>query len=115
MRLVTSGASASGVTSRGVTPVPPVAMTTSIPGSAIHGGELGADLELAVDHDRARGDPVADLGHPIGDVAAGGVGLERARIGDGQDGDVDRDELALHALGSVAYREDLNESFNATR
>src|SRR5262245_23730120 len=34
--LVTSGASASGVTSRGVTPVPPVAIPTSTPGSAIH-------------------------------------------------------------------------------
>ena len=30
-----SGASASGVTSRGVTPVPPVAITTSMPSSAI--------------------------------------------------------------------------------
>jgi hypothetical protein len=34
--LLISGASASGVTSRGVTPVPPVQITTSTPGSAIH-------------------------------------------------------------------------------
>src|SRR5687767_5980108 len=35
MRLVISGSSASGVTSRGVTPVPPVTTTTSTAGSSI--------------------------------------------------------------------------------
>ena len=58
--------------------------------------ELLADERLGVLDDLSRRDPVPFRGEPVGDVAARTIVLERPSIGDGQDGDVDGDELALH-------------------
>jgi hypothetical protein len=64
--------------------------------------ELRADLQLAIDHDLVRGNPMTDLGQSIDDQLAGRIRGEGARVRDREDGDVDRDELALHPRSLLA-------------
>ena len=93
MRFSNKGSSASGVTSRPVKPVPPVVMTTSIAGSAIHALTRRTDFFHVVGDDGAAGDRVAGLLDALGQGRAGFVVGELAGVGNGQHRDIERNEL----------------------
>ena len=92
MRFSKIGSSASGVTSRPVKPVPPVVMITSIAASFDHDSTRSRILSVSsVTMSRAASLwPAASM--RSASVCAGFVVGERARVGDGQHGDADRDE-----------------------
>ena len=79
---------ASGVTSRGVRPVPPVVRIEVGEVGVGPGGERGGDAAGLVGDERARGEGVAALRGPGGDRVARGVGplAAVAGVGDGEDG-----------------------------
>ena len=56
------------------------------------GGDLRADVVFVVGEQGARGEVVSGGAHGVFEVLAGGVFRERPRVGDGEDGDVQRIE-----------------------
>ena len=91
--------SASGVTSRPVTPVPPVVITTSMLGIVDPLLHLGADLVDVVGDDGAVDQHMAVARDALDQRVARLVGLERAGVGNRQHGDVHR----LEGLGFVDF------------
>ena len=104
MRFSNSGSIASGVTSRPVKPVPPVVMTTSTPGSAIHVSTMSRIASTSSVHDLARGETVSGGGEPVLQGGAGFVVIQRARVGNGQHRDVERDERGRLLGCTLHYR-----------
>ena len=78
------------MTSRPVTPVPPVAMTTSTLGSAIQALSRAVMAAVSSLTMRAIDHPVAVASDQLDQGAAGLVVGFGAGIGNGQDGDIDR-------------------------
>ncbi len=93
IRFSNSGSSASGVTSRPVKPVPPVVMIASTPGSAIQAltcARILSTSSVTIAAPRACGRHL----DPFSQHRAGLVVRHLARVGNGQDGDVERDEIS---------------------
>ena len=101
MRFSNSGSTASGVTSRPVKPVPPVVMTASMAGSAIHLRTTPRILRTSSVHDRAVGEHVAGRFDALGKRRARAVVGERAGVGNGQHREADRNERLV-----VSFRHD---------
>ena len=93
IRFSNSGSIASGVTSRPVKPVPPVVMMTSIPGSAIHRLTMTRIASTSSIDDLARREMVTGRGEPLRQRSPGFVVRQRARVGNRQHRDVERDEF----------------------